>query len=1325
MKTRKKLIVFYLMLIYLAVYLVSITTNNVILANFIKPIAPLLTCYCLRSFVVVAENSRRTTKLIYIAFLVWVIVDIFLAISETYYDRTSISLETIYNIEIVLHAGVRILIFASAVALYHLMTLKANKFQIISDIITISSCILISGWIIFFRGRTDSLLDENTFLFLKADPKTLLSSFHLFMSTSILGVLLISWFQFQTKKMTLGLRFIMLGVAGIAGTDMLMALDNSLLYGNLYIDISYRVSILMVGAGGILFEKYPYRFSTITKITYHQSGTWKDAFYLLAYPLSVVLVVGFQVPVIIFLLVIAFYISSCLYVKQIALTDSLLISEKDYNKQLELYSSVIEQSPLSVVITDVDGNIQYVNPYFSKVSGYSRNEAIGNNPRIFKSSKTPKSTYEVLWNRLANGEKWGGELINVNKNGEEYEENVVILPIKDSKDVITNYVAIKENISDANKIRSQLNNQNYFTSQVLDTIPSAIFYISITNQFLGSNRAYKKLYGIDSCKVLGADFSNAFWIKDESNVIFDSLKAEAIKTDKPCVIQFVRKSATGGAEIFLYSVSTYYLTDGSIGGFLGVMTDISELKEKEEALEKALEQANAATTAKSQFLANMSHEIRTPMNAVIGLSYLALKTSLDEKQMDYIQKIHFAATSLLGIINDILDFSKIESDKLELESIEFDIDKEISNSIGLFVEKASEKNLEFLYHLPVDIPHKLKGDPLRLRQVITNLVSNSLKFTEKGEIAVVVSEEKRVGNRIKLKFSVEDTGIGIKEENIGKLFEVFTQSDNSTTRKFGGTGLGLAISKRLVEMMGGEIRVESRFGEGSNFSFTAWFLFESDNAQEEPIIPYINKLKVLVVDDNQAAREILQDYLKYIGFRVNAVSSGREALDILVDNDKDDPFHIAFIDWKMPEMDGIQTINNILTVEKLDNIPALILVTAYDKDELINQVKYIHVDSILTKPVSQSTLFDTVLNLFNQNSGKAVSYPYVEDDFVFSGVKVLLAEDNEINQQIALELLSGQGIAVNIASNGLEAVEMMEKNDGSANYDLILMDLQMPVMDGFEAARKIRKASPKIPIIAMTARTMFEEKEKCYAAGMNDHVSKPIDPATLLATIKNWVEPNRVILSSRKPLDPAKLENTISIAGIDTDSGISRVANNTQLYIKLLGSFAANQCTTAAAIKQAFSEADFSAVEQLSHTLRGVSGNIGATNIHLLCEKIEKGAKTISASEMSLLIDQLQDEMDKVSALIIDYLKQAGTEEPYQADTDLDIAGKMDTLLFLLNEGDSQAVEYFKTIKGSLKRLIDADYLSEIEKHITGYDFEKAIVLIREELGAKEGVNNE
>ena len=1319
MRTQKKAILVYLMLIYFIVYLVSITTSNVILANLTKPIATLLTCYCLRNFVGVDKQQIRTNKLIYIAFFVWVIADVFSAISETYFDHTGLSLDTIFNIEIVLYAGVRILILAAAIELYRFMTLKANKFQIISDVITISSCILMSFWIIFFIGRTEHLIDERTFLILQADPRALFSGFYLLISTSILGVLLISWFQFQTKKMTLGQRLIMLGVAGISGADMLMALDNSLLYGNIYIDIAYKVSILMVGAGGILFDKYPYRFGIISESTYKQSGTWKDACYLLVYPLSIILAVGFQFQIIGYLLVIAFYISSCLYVKQISVTDSILVLEKEYSKQLELYSSVIEQAPLSVVITDVEGTIQYVNPYFTTVSGYSAQEAIGKNPRIIKSNKTPKTTYEVLWNRLISGEKWGGELINVNKAGEEYEENVVILPIKDKRNTITNFVAIKENISDANKIRSQLNNQNYFTSQVLDTLPSAIFYISITNLFLGANSVYKKLYGINTGGVLGTDFSNAFWIKDDSNVIFEILKEEATKADKPCVRQFVRKTPTGVTEIFLYSVSTYYLADGTVGGFLGVMTDISELKDKETALEKALEQANAATIAKSQFLANMSHEIRTPMNAVIGMSYLVLKTELDDKQRDYIQKIHFAATSLLRIINDILDFSKIESDKLELESIEFDIDKEISNSIALFVEKASEKNLEILYHLPVDIPHKLKGDPLRLRQVITNLVSNAIKFTEKGEIAVVVSEDKRVGDKIKLKFLVSDTGIGIKEENKDKLFEVFTQSDNSTTRQFGGTGLGLAISKRLVEMMGGEIWVESKFGEGSTFYFTAWFPFASEATQEELFIPYINKLKVLVVDDNQSAREILQDYLKYIGFQVNAVSSGREALDTLRANDNDNPFHIAFIDWKMPELDGIQTINNILTEANLINIPALILLTAYDKDELIKQANGIHVDGFLTKPVNQSTLFDTVLNLYNQNSEKAAIFPFVEGDYVLSGVNVLLVEDNEINQQIAYELLSGQGITVDIANNGLEAVEKIENAAGSAEYDLILMDLQMPVMDGFEATMRIRKTTAKIPIIAMTARTMFEEKEKCYEAGMNDHISKPIDPPTLFATIKNWVDPKRIITSPRKQPDPTSLEEFINIDGIDTVAGISRVANNNKLYLNLLSSFAENQSTTAGAIKEAYTKEDYSSIEQLSHLLRGVSGNIGAANIQLLCEKIETGAKTNPAPETSSLIDNLQEEMKTVTDAIMEYLKKAATDDNNQENCDADILEKKNRLVFLLNDGDSQAVEYFKTIRKSLKKFIDADNFNTIEKHITSYNFDKAMILVEEKFNEK------
>ncbi len=739
---------------------------------------------------------------------------------------------------------------------------------------------------------------------------------------------------------------------------------------------------------------------------------------------------------------------------------------------------------------------------------------------------------------------------------------------------------------------------------------------------------------------------------------------------------------------------------------LATFMDVTEIKKAEEALQTQVEELNdvqsamlnmmedldkekvkaeAATRAKSDFLANMSHEIRTPMNAVIGMSHLALKTELTPKQQDYLNKIQSSANSLLGIINDILDFSKIEAGKLDMEAVEFDLAETLDNVANVISVKAQEReDLEVLFNLDSRVPNFLVGDPLRLNQILVNLGNNAVKFTEQGEIVLTTKLVKTSDDTVTLQFSMQDSGIGMTAEQQSKLFQAFSQADTSTTRKYGGTGLGLTISKRLVNMMAGEIWVESEPDQGTTFSFTADFGLGKERVKRrfEPS-PDLRGLKVLVVDDNVASRRILQEMLESFLFEVSVAASGLEGITELETAGKDVPFELVLMDWKMPDMDGIEASKQIKRHKGLSKIPPIILVTAYGREEVMQQAEQAGLEGFLLKPVSPSTLFDAIMQAF----GKDVSAPariqrgaekqpnglkHIE------GARVLLVEDNEINQQVAMEILQGAGLNVTVANNGQEGLEAAMQNP----YDAILMDIQMPVMDGYTASRRIRKwerklkaessklkgkeseklsafsfqpsaRAKRVPIIAMTAHAMAGDDKKSIEAGMNDHVTKPIDPDKLFATLQKWIQPAAERAAGQQPpaLDappepykavPAEDELPESLAGFDLTAGLKRLGGNKRLYRKLLLDFGANYGGVADEIRGALATNDFNQTHSLVHNLKGLAGNLEATDLQAAAVKMEtlvKGHTEETTSDKELkhkftdLEKALEQALDAVQAL--------------------------------------------------------------------------------------------
>ncbi len=622
-----------------------------------------------------------------------------------------------------------------------------------------------------------------------------------------------------------------------------------------------------------------------------------------------------------------------------------------------------------------------------------------------------------------------------------------------------------------------------------------------------------------------------------------------------------------------------------------------------------------ASKAKSMFLANMSHEIRTPMNAIIGLSDLMFKTKLNAKQLDYNKKMYSSAKSLLGIINNILDFSKIEAGKMELENEYFSFDTVIYNLSNLLSLKAEKKGIELLFDIKNDIPQKLKGDSLKLTQVFTNLINNSLKFTDEGHILIRITSEKIDDTQLKLNVEIEDTGIGMTSEQVNKLFQAFSQADASTTRRFGGTGLGLTISRQIIEMMDGNISVESQYGKGSIFKFNVRLEYNPEPVHMENKINLFKsgENKVLIVDDNSESRSIIKNLLENFGFETSEAKNGKEALALVKVFD----FTLIILDYRMPGMSGIETAYQIkkIETEKKSEIPKIMMISAYGKEEIKKEAEISGVEKFLDKPVNSSHLYDSLLEIFGKSGVLKSGFEKrhlsrkikIEQ---IKGSKILLVEDNAINQQVAFELLSGEGFSIIIANNGLEAINIL-KNSVEGDIDAVLMDIQMPLMDGRVATENIRKMGgfyKDLPIIALTAHAFSEEKEKNFQCGMTDQVNKPIDINEILDVLSQYIEPieqNQKEISSKTDFEGSTSTAAIEIEGINTQDGLERVMMNAALYEKLLSDFLVETSESLDIFTENKEKPDYKKNEMLAHTIKGSGANLGVYDLSDSASKLE------------------------------------------------------------------------------------------------------------------------
>ena len=897
-------------------------------------------------------------------------------------------------------------------------------------------------------------------------------------------------------------------------------------------------------------------------------------------------------------------------------------------------------------------------------------------------------------------------------------------------------VWIFEDITERRRLLHELTEHAKFQETLVDAIPTPIFYKDADARFLVINKAFEDIFAVKRKNVIGRTEAELEIHSEADRVKF--LKEDFEVITKQSNVSKKRDITFADGEIHhtIYWLRGFKKADGSLGGVVGTIIDNTEQQDAQVATILAKELAEETSRMKSDFLANMSHEIRTPMNAIIGMSHLMLKTTLNPKQYDYQLKVQQSGQHLLAVINDILDFSKIEAGELKIESTQINLDKIIGNVFNLVAFKAKEKGLSLLVEIDDNTPNQVIGDGLRISQILINYVNNAVKFTSQGEIKIIVNTIAEQDDDITLKFAVQDTGIGISEKAKSKLFASFQQADTSTTRKFGGTGLGLAICKNLAVLMGGSVGVESVSGEGSTF----WLELKLKKAslqlaQSIDISSQLSGLRVLVVDDNEVSRQVLADLLSDLSLRVETAATGEEAVNMTRDAaNAETPYQMIFIDWHMPDMDGFEVTNKIRSLG-LVNEAKVVLVTAFGRQDVLNNAAKLGIQSVLIKPINPILLHDTIMHLLeietdvSQTQSEATEKSVLTDLSLLAGYHVLVVEDNDLNQEVAVELLNYANITSDVANHGQEALDLLKEN----RYDIVLMDMQMPVMDGVTASMEIRKQTQftTLPIVAMTANVLKEDREKCIAAGMNDFIPKPIEPDNLWAMLFKWIKPNghRKIPEKdfTEPVQPLLTRLTLdanrkvpeTIEGLDVRAGLKRVLGKEDLYLSMLNKFLSGQKNVISEMQQSLAAKDWLTLERTAHTLKGLAANIGAQHIADKASLVESSAKQNNEEDVNSYLASLSAPLEKILVSVNDAIKES-VEAPVeiaQLDPSV-IRTLLKKLGSLLQNDDPDAQDFFRDNSTSFNQIFADNYLS-IKLNIEQFSFDDAYIILKPFLNNK------
>ncbi len=838
-------------------------------------------------------------------------------------------------------------------------------------------------------------------------------------------------------------------------------------------------------------------------------------------------------------------------------------------------------------------------------------------------------------------------------------------------DAVLEDLAVNLQLTSNNELQVEterkVSEQLKLNQQILNAIPNPTYFRDAAGCYIGVNDAFYDFVNKKEEDVI--DHTPVDIFADEAGLVFEAEEDKLMLNPGSTIYEIELTNAEGENCMMMVHEATYYDTFGAPSGIVGLFVDITKQKRLEKDLITAKNMATEASKTKGEFLANMSHEIRTPMNAILGMSHLVLQTELAPQQKNYVQQIETSGNNLLHIINDILDVSKIESGKMTIENITFSFNDVIDNLSRLMAMKIKEKQLELVLDISPDIADYYLGDPLRLGQVLINLVGNAIKFTQEGEIVVSIYPLSETESDIELQFDVKDTGIGMSEKQLSHLFQAFSQADTSVTRNYGGTGLGLTISKQLIELMQGNISVQSEPNKGSCFSFTVTLgRSEQGKTINFTSMKELKGKRVLVVDDNQTTLDIFAELLKGMQIKSKVVTNGFLALEeIRMADQQNTPFDLVILDWNMPNLLGDETAKRIkelpITVQ-----PKMILASAYGDDPNLNQEEIEKLFSAkLTKPIAPSYLVDALLNTF----GPMVKSFHPEKNhnntnkhaFDFQKANILIVEDNMVNQEVALGIIEPFNAELDIAENGLVALEKVKTHQ----FDLILMDMQMPIMDGVTATKEIRKLpnSKNIPIIAMTANAMEPDIRKCLVAGMNGHITKPVDPNVLLKTIEHWLNHQR-----NGDIEHHLQSSQVGV-GLNTEEGIARMNGNEELYWKIVKTYIQSRDTELCDMRDAFSKKDNEKLRRLAHACKGASANISANGIMKLAALLEK-----NPTESPLkLIDQIAKGLKII------------TIQYQENQTDL---SPSPTKKPINNDEEDKALRHLTQLKNFLPRIDDA-----------------------------------
>ncbi len=1001
------------------------------------------------------------------------------------------------------------------------------------------------------------------------------------------------------------------------------------------------------------------------------------------------------------------------------------------------YRNIIESAPVGILVVNEEGRITLCNTTVERLLGHSRSELEGQPIEILLPLER-REHHVALRDGFIHGTSHFNEGILVREVVGRHKDGHVI-PLELILDRLpaleghgrSVFAAILD-ISERKAAAEALNKANREQTAIFESARTGIVLFK-HRTIVHANPAFLKLFGYGADELIGQS-SRILHIDDAH---YQAIGAEAYPViERGETYQGdLELRRQDGSTFLCHIIGSAVDPDDPDEGVVWLMEDVSYERQATETIKRARHEAEEATRMKSEFLANMSHEIRTPMNAIIGMTHLALQTNLDRQQRNYLEKVERAGQNLLGIINDILDFSKIEAGKLAMESIDFRLEDVMDNLANLITLRTEEKGLELLFDVKADLPTALVGDPLRLGQVLINLGNNAAKFTEKGEVVIGVEVVSQDDDAVELHFWVKDTGIGMDKEQSARLFEAFNQADASTTRRYGGTGLGLAISKNLVEMMGGQLWVESEPGRGSIFHFRARF-----GVQKNPY-PYrmfyadeLRGVRVLVVDDNASAREILAGMTRSFGLDTDVVGTGAEALDrIGAAVEAGQPYSLLLLDWKMPGMDGVETVRRVEALYPF-SIPAIVMVTAYGRDGVMTRIEKsgVEVKNVLNKPTSPSTLLEAI--------GRALDKGIMTDTHVtrridsceaavarLRGARVLLVEDNDMNQELAVELLTRAGLLVEVANNGQEALDILARD---RDFDGVLMDCQMPVMDGYSATREIR-GNPQVrhlPVLAMTANAMASDQQKVLEAGMNDHIAKPLDVGVMFSTMARWIQPSpsRGAAAPALPAPPAAptAPGLPALPGVDSAAGLALAQGDPQLYRKLLARFLAGQADFASRFAQAGEGGDTAGQERCAHTLKSTAGTIGAHALQEAASRLEQACRQGEPGEvrqtiLSEVLAQLQPVIDGLGGLEAEAPAPVPAELPDAAS----LGAVIDQLDALLLDSDGAAVKLWDEHAAYFRACCPAD-AKAVSAALADFDFDlarDALRLCRETLASAAG----